>query len=63
MGHNIHLQKVRRGGGKHFIQMRFAVKKKLMKPKTWKKWVLYPSPSKEPNSVTREDVDANKVLN
>ena len=37
--------------------------KTSIKPKTWKKWVLYPSPSKEPNSVIRDNDDASKVSN
>ena len=28
-----------------------------------KKWVLYPSPSKEPNLVIRDNDDASKVSN
>ena len=35
--------------------------KKIDKTKTWKKWVLYHSPSKEPNSVIRDKDDASKV--
>ena len=32
-------------------------------PKTWKKWILYLSPSRASNSVIRGSDDAQKVLN
>ena len=47
------------------LQVKTSIKqvKTSIKPKTWKKWVLYPLPSKNPNSVIRDNDDAIKVSN
>ena len=37
--------------------------KTIDKIKNLEKWIVYPSPSKQPNSVIRDNDDASKVLN
>ena len=64
MLHNIHSQKLGERIAFDWNEMCCVTsEKKLIKPKTWKIYILYPSPSKEPNSLIRDNDDASKVSN